>query len=68
MTKDPIVDEVRRVRDQLAAEFNYDIHAIFGSLRAAQHEYGSRLVNRPSARGEPSDAVKPHSAPLHVAD
>ena len=33
MNDDPIVEEVRRVRDKLARQFNYDIHAIFADLR-----------------------------------
>lgn len=37
MNEDPIVAEVRRVRDQLARQFNYDIHAIFSDLRAREH-------------------------------
>ncbi len=36
MNNDPIVEEVRRVRDELARPFNYDIHAIFADLRARQ--------------------------------
>lgn len=30
---DPIVAEVRRVRDELARKFNYDVHAICEDLR-----------------------------------
>ena len=37
MNEDPIVAEVRRVRDKLARQFNYDIHAIFADLRAREH-------------------------------
>jgi hypothetical protein len=36
MNDDPIVAEVRRVRDKLAARFNYDIHAIFADLMARE--------------------------------
>jgi hypothetical protein len=36
MSDDPIVNEVRRVRDKLARQFNYDIHAIFADLRARE--------------------------------
>jgi hypothetical protein len=31
---DPIVDEVRRVRDEYAARFNYDLDEIFNLLSA----------------------------------
>jgi len=46
MNEDPIVNEVRRVRDKLARQFNYDIHAIFADLRAHEHrdEPGHPLV------------------------
>ena len=37
MNEDPIVAEVRRVRDKLARQFNYDIHAIFADLRTREH-------------------------------
>lgn len=37
MNDDPIVEEVRRVRDKLARQFDYDIHAIFADLRAREH-------------------------------
>ena len=36
MNEDPIVAEVRRIREGLARALNYDIHAIFADLRARQ--------------------------------
>ncbi|MEI6084412.1 MAG: hypothetical protein WCS70_08940 [Verrucomicrobiota bacterium] len=36
MFDDPIVAEVRRVRDELSRKFNYDVHAIFEDLRKRQ--------------------------------
>ena len=36
MNNDPIVAEVRRVRDGLARQFNYDIHVIFADLQKLQ--------------------------------
>jgi len=36
MINDPIVEEVRRVRDKLARQYNYDIHAIFAELRTRE--------------------------------
>ena len=32
MWKDPIVEEIRRYRDEYAARFNYDLDAIFRDL------------------------------------
>ena len=46
MWEDPIVSEVRRVREQLASEFNFDLAAIFADLRKRQAALGSRLVRR----------------------
>jgi hypothetical protein len=36
MNEDQIVAEVRRVREELSARFNHDIHAIFADLRTRQ--------------------------------
>jgi hypothetical protein len=36
MFDDPIVAEVRRVRDELARQLNYDIHAMFEDWRKRQ--------------------------------
>ncbi len=33
MTRDPIVDEVRAIREQLAARFNFDIRKIVEDAR-----------------------------------
>ena len=33
MTPDPLVDEVRQIRDQIARNHNYDIVSIFRMLR-----------------------------------
>ena len=38
MFDDPLVREVRRVRDQLAGKFNYDVEAIIRDLMARQRE------------------------------
>ena len=36
MNPDPIVAEVRRVRDELARKFNYDVRAIGADIMARQ--------------------------------
>ena len=48
MWEDPIVEEVRRTREKLAAEHNFDVRAIFAELRKRQASLGSRL--RPQRR------------------
>jgi hypothetical protein len=42
--KDPIVEEVRRFRDEHSKRFNYDLDAICEDYKAHQVQVGSRLV------------------------
>jgi hypothetical protein len=44
MWEDPIVAEVHRIREKLAAEYDFDIKAIFADLRKRQVTLGERLV------------------------
>ena len=46
MWEDPIVSEVRRVREELAARFDFEVKAIFDDLRSRQSVLGGRLVSR----------------------
>jgi hypothetical protein len=42
---DPIVDEVRRVRDAYAARFNYDLRAIYRDLKEQEKRSGRKVVS-----------------------
>jgi hypothetical protein len=55
MWEDPIVAEVRRVREKLAAQFNFDVDALFADLMRRQTALGERLVsrNKPSQQTDP---------------
>jgi len=44
MWEDPIVAEVHQIRQKLAAEFNFDIKAMFADMRKRQASLGARLV------------------------
>lgn len=44
MWEDPIVVDVRRVRQELSAKFDFDVAAIFDDLRNRQINAGKRLV------------------------
>ncbi len=44
MWEDPIVADVHRTREQLAAGFDFDVKAIFADLRERQAALGGRLV------------------------
>ena len=46
MWRDPIVEEVRRIRDEHAKKFNYDLHAICEDIRKKQGSSGRRVVTR----------------------
>ena len=65
--KDPIVEDVRRIREEHAAQFNYDIDAIFADLKRIETEskqprvsFGPRRVETPipSTAPVPTTAVK----------
>lgn len=57
MWKDPIVEEVRRWRDEYAAQFGYDLAAICRDLREKQKESGIEIVSLPPR------PVSPHFKP-----
>ena len=38
------IEEIWRIRDELSAEYSYDIHRIFAALREEEKQYGDRLV------------------------
>jgi hypothetical protein len=58
MNDDPIVASVRKIRAELAAAFDYDVHAIFADLRRREAVLGDRLV-RHSQTVRPNQAVHP---------
>ena len=53
MWKDPIVEEVRRVREEHAARFGNDLRAIVEDLRQQQARSGRKVVSRPPKRPSP---------------
>ena len=58
MTSDPIVDEIRQFRDEIAKEHDYDIDAIFVALRAMEAASGRPHVSLPARRvGRPIAVV-----------
>ena len=44
MWEDPIVAEVREIREMLAAKFGFDVKAIFTDLRKRQGSLGGKLI------------------------
>ena len=50
---DPIIAEVRTIRDQHAARFDYDVKAIFRDIQARQEASGRKYVHYPARRTVP---------------
>ena len=47
ISDDPILAEVRKARDEMACEANYDIHTLCERLREAERQHPERLVKTP---------------------
>ena len=56
---DPIVDEVRRIRDEHAARFNYDLHAIFLDIKKREKESGLVFVDGVAYQPMPNPTLLP---------
>ena len=54
MKADPIIEEVRRIREEYAKRFDYDLRAIAADLRKREQRHPERLVSFPPkpARGK----------------
>ena len=50
MQNDPIIEEIRRVRQEHTHRFNGDLHAICEDLRRQERESGCRYVSFPPRR------------------
>jgi hypothetical protein len=47
MWRDPIVEEVRRIREEYAAQFNYDLWAMHRDLQEKEKQRGRKVVSFP---------------------
>ena len=58
---DRIIAEIRAVRNKHAAQFRYDVKAIFRDIQARQEVSGRRYVRYPARRAVPEseDRVTP---------
>lgn len=52
MAKDPIIDEVRRNRKEIAEKFDYDLRAIIADARKRQKARGKKVVSLARTRGK----------------
>ena len=52
MNGDEIITDIRRIREEHAEEFNYNVGAILADLRKLQAESGREVVQLPPKRIE----------------
>ena len=50
------IEEIWRIRDELSAEYGYDVHRIFAALREEEKKHGDRLV-RVVSRQTPEEST-----------
>jgi hypothetical protein len=63
---DPIVDEVRGVRDAHAARFNYDLDAIFQDIKEREQKNGLKFVQGEARLPVQNQAIRPTEAAMPV--
>jgi hypothetical protein len=64
---DPIVDEVRKVRDAHAARFHYDLHAIFLDIKKREKERGLHFVDGVARQPLPNQTPQPSGSALSAS-
>lgn len=52
MWKDEIVEEVRKVRDEYAAKFDYDLEAIYKDIKKQEKKSHRKIVSLPAKKAE----------------
>ncbi len=57
MWKDPVVEEVRKIRDEYARSFDYDLGKICEDLRKQQAGSGREVVSLPPKKLVKNDAA-----------
>ena len=62
MWQDPIVEEVRQLREAYAEEFDYDLWAIHRDLKAQEEASGRKVVSFPPKRRRNVEPTDPAAA------
>jgi hypothetical protein len=58
MWRDPIVEEIRKIREEHARNFNHDLHAICEDIRQRQGKSGHTVVSRSRRKDERRGAAQ----------
>ena len=64
---DPIVDEIRRIRDVHAARFDYDLDAIFQDIKEQEKKSGHNFIAGVSRQTVPNQTLQPTGAAIPVS-
>jgi hypothetical protein len=59
MWKDPVVEEIRAIRDAYVKQFNYNLEAIYRDLKEQEAKSGWEVVSLPPKRIKPENRAKP---------
>jgi hypothetical protein len=69
MCRDPLVQEIRAIRESYAERFNFDLGAIYRDLQAQDQQSGRRIVpaprEAPTTRARAADGHAPVSDSPH---
>jgi hypothetical protein len=68
MSSDPVVAEIHRIREQIAARFNYDVRAIGEDARRRDAASGQPVVRRPPRRPVVPAKASPQPLPPLASD
>ncbi len=66
MWEDPVVEAVRKVRDAHAAEFDYDLQAIYRAIKKEEAQSGLSFVRLAEGDAQAPAAPHPRSEPSAV--
>lgn len=58
MWEDPIIEEVRKARQEHAARFGYDLRAIYNDLKTTEKQGGRKVVSLPPKRVKKEEKPK----------
>ena len=50
MIKDPIVEEIHRIREKMAAEARYDVRRFFKMIQASEKRSSRKFIRHPAKR------------------
>ena len=62
--EDPILEELHKFREEWAAQFDYDIHAMVADLRRSQQEENRPVVSLPPKRVGDISEMEEHVSDL----